>query len=105
MTPRPAALEVAIDGQVVADLTEGRGPQVNLRYRADTVAADGNQPWLSCSLPVRSRPHDARLFRAGLLPEGRHLESVAARAGVLTTDVFGLLARLRAGRRRRPGDR
>lgn len=50
-------------------------------------------PLLSCSLPLSSRPYQARVFFTGLLPEGQHRQAMAAEARVPSYDAFGLLGR------------
>lgn len=52
-----------------------------------------NTPLLSCSLPVQRRAQDGSAFLRGLLPEGAHLQALAALAGVAANDTYGLLAR------------
>lgn len=78
----------------VADIRAPKPWDLRCRYTAEAMDrwAIGT-PLLSCSLPVASRPHRATNFFRGLLPEGRHLQSVADRAKVTTNDYHGLLAR------------
>jgi serine/threonine-protein kinase HipA len=81
------------DGDHVADI-EDRNGAVVLRYTYQ--ARDrwpANAPVVSCSLPLSSRWLDATPFLRGILPEGRHLERMAADAGLAVTDTIGLLAR------------
>jgi serine/threonine-protein kinase HipA len=59
-----------------------RGRKVTILYEERIVAAVGAEvPLLSCSLPTPgpSEPAKARAFLEGLLPEGRALETMAAR--------------------------
>jgi serine/threonine-protein kinase HipA len=81
-------------GERVADLEQPRWPQVRVRY-TDAVLdrLPLNSPLLSCSLPLERRPRDATAFCVGLLPEGRALEAMAARANLAANDTFALLAR------------
>ena len=68
--------------------------RTDIRFEYDEAVRDAhplNTPVLSCSLPTGLRPTTGRPFFAGLLPEGDHRRSLASRAGVLDTDVFGLL--------------
>lgn len=86
-------LDVWIDGVPAAHLEEARG---SVRCRYSEAALERwplNSPILSCSLPLDSRPLDATPFCIGLLPEGQALQTMAASAGLATTDTFGLLAR------------
>ncbi|HEY8544200.1 MAG TPA: HipA domain-containing protein, partial [Acidimicrobiales bacterium] len=81
------------DGFPVAEVEDRRG-RAFLRYTAD--ARDrwpANAPVISCSLPLGPRWLDATAFLRGVLPEGRHLERMAADAGLAVTDTVGLLAR------------
>lgn len=52
-----------------------------------------NTPLLSCSLPTLTGKRDAWEFVTGLLPEGQHRQEMAARAGVTTIDLLGMLHR------------
>lgn len=64
------------------------------RYLPETLDAYSvNVPLLSCSLPVRKGRFNATAFFDGVLPEGQHRATLAARAGVAAQDTFGLLAR------------
>ena len=82
-------------GLKVAELTSRRPGEVRCQYTAEAVDRwELNTPLLSCSLPLVPKVHpSAGLFFAGLLPEGRHLEAMASKAGVPTYDTFGILAR------------
>jgi len=78
----------------VATITSKRRGEVRLKYSDEALDRwPLNTPLLSCSLPLTSRPLQAGTFFRGLLPEGDHLQSLAARAGVTTNDTYGLLAR------------
>ena len=71
-------LEVRRDGSVVARLHRRRGG-IACEYSEeilDTVPL--GRPVLSCSLPVTPRPADATAWVRGLLPEGQHLNALAA---------------------------
>lgn len=85
---------VWLHGQLVGQITSPspRSPKLRFTYSADALERYPlNTPLLSCSLPTGARTMDGRPFFAGLLPEGDHRRALAARAGVLTTDVFALL--------------
>jgi len=72
------------------------GKPYNLAMSYSEEALDrwpGNTPLLSCSLPLSARKLNPREYFRGLLPEGPHLDSFAARARVSVTDLYGLLAR------------
>src|SRR5215218_6186300 len=93
--PLREPLGVWMHGVRVAELI-ARGPgAVQCRYTAEArdLAADG-VPLLSCSLPVSSRPADAGVFCAGLLPDPEHRTTIARLLGVSPTDAFSLLERL-----------
>jgi serine/threonine-protein kinase HipA len=93
MARRGRRLDVWIEGVRVAQLEDAR-PAVRCRYSEDALQRwPLNSPVLSCSLPLDSRPLDATAFCVGLLPEGQALQTMAANAGLATTDTFGLLAR------------
>jgi serine/threonine-protein kinase HipA len=87
-------LGVWLDGDHIATLHSPAIGRIVCRY-ADHVLStvDRNAPLLSCSIPVRQGKNDAWAFCAGLLPEGRHREAMAAQAGVPSFDVMGMLAR------------
>lgn len=81
-------------GALVATITSRRRAEIRLKYSDEALDQwPLNTPLLSCSLPLTSRPLQAGPFFRGLLPEGDHLQSLAARAGVTTNDTYGLLAR------------
>lgn len=95
MARRKPTLGVWLYGLHIADIApNGRDYGITMRYT--DAACDrwpGNTPLLSCSLPLgRSPVNPAEYFR-GLLPEGRHLQHLAAEANVTTSDLFGLLDR------------
>lgn len=80
----------------VADVERRRRGDLHLRLRYTEQALErwpGNTPLVSCSLPLRERPADARAFLRGLLPEGDALAALAARARVSVIDTFELLER------------
>ncbi|MEZ5382409.1 MAG: HipA domain-containing protein [Microthrixaceae bacterium] len=78
----------------VADFTSKRGWDLSCRYTAEALDCwPGNLPVLSCSLPLQARRLDASAFLRGLLPEGAHLQAMAALAGVAANDTYALLAR------------
>ena len=86
-------LEVRRDGSVVARLHRRRGG-IACEYSEeilDTVPL--GRPVLSCSLPVTPRPADATAWVRGLLPEGQHLNALAATLDVAASDTFALVAR------------
>jgi serine/threonine-protein kinase HipA len=87
-------LGVWLYGSRIAELTSSRPGEVVCRYTSDALERwPLNTPLLSCSLPLMSRRQQAGVFFKGLLPEGPHLQSMAAEARVPTYDTFGLLAR------------
>ena len=91
---RPKSLGVWLGDVRVATITSKRRAEIRLRYSDEALDRwPLNAPLLSCSLPLTGRPLQAGPFFRGLLPEGVHLQSLAARAGVTTNDTFGLLAR------------
>jgi len=84
------------DGVHVADFETDDRMGVRLRCRYTRAALERwptSTPAVSCSLPVQARRTDASNFLRGVLPEGRHLQSLADRAGVATNDTYNLLAR------------
>lgn len=82
-----------LDGHRIGELSASATTAVRFRYDDAVLDRYGlNVPVLSCSLPTREGSVDARAFFAGLLPEGDHRRALAARASVLSTDVFALLA-------------
>jgi serine/threonine-protein kinase HipA len=87
-------LRVRYAGITVAVLTRRARSGIWCRYTDEARERWGsNAPVLSCSLPLGDRRTDATPFFAGLLPEAPNLAALASRAGVATSDVFGLLAR------------
>ncbi|MCS5718283.1 HipA domain-containing protein [Herbiconiux sp. CPCC 205763] len=76
----------------------GRGGSVVLRWSRDAEERWGlNSPVLSRSLRVGfSSPDLTDSFFGALLPEGRHLERLAAETKSTTTDLLGLLTRIGA---------
>ena len=94
MPRRVRRLGVWLDGRRIADLEQRRWPEIRCRYAEAALDAwPSNSPLLSCSLPLGSAPLDALPFCKGLLPEGRALQTLAARAGLAVNDTFELLAR------------
>jgi serine/threonine-protein kinase HipA len=92
---RPEPLGVWLHGIRIGTLTStGRPYHLDLRYSTEALDRwPGNTPLLSCSLPLSTRRLDARQYFRGLLPEGQHLNNLAARAGISVTDLHGLLTR------------
>lgn len=93
--PKREPLAVWLYGIRIGTLTTNGAPN-NLALRYSTEALDtwpGNTPLLSCSLPLSTQKLDPREYFRGLLPEGPHLGSLAARAKISVTDLHGLLAR------------
>jgi serine/threonine-protein kinase HipA len=87
------SLGVWLDGERIADLEQERG-RLFCHYTEKALKAwPGNSPIISCSLPLQERRQDALAFCKGLLPEGRALQSLADKAGLATSDTFGLLER------------
>jgi serine/threonine-protein kinase HipA len=83
-----------MDGFHVADLTRRGRLDVQCSYTADALGRwRRNEPIISCSLPLTDRPLLATNYFRGVLPEGRALEALAARAEVAVTDTFALLER------------
>lgn len=76
-------LDIWLGDQLVARTRErDRGRKVSIAYEESVLATMGDEiPLLSCSLPTPgpSEPAKARSFLEGLLPEGRALETMAAR--------------------------
>lgn len=91
---RVRELHVWLHGAHVATLRSPGIGKVRLQY---TPAALDRYalgiPLLSCSLPLRTGPQDARPFAGGLLPEGQHRQAMAGLAGVTVDDILGLLVR------------
>lgn len=94
MAKRPP-LGVWLYGRRVAELTSTRPGEVVCRYTDEALDTwPSNTRLLSCSLPLGARPlKTAGLYFRGMLPEGQHLQALAAGAKVATYDTFGLLAR------------
>lgn len=91
---RSRSAPVWLHGALVGTITSTPARGSTLRFAYDASVLDShplNTPVLSCSLPTGLQRMDARPFFAGLLPEGDHRRSLASRAGVLDTDVLGLL--------------
>lgn len=87
-------LEVWLDGLHVAQLIPRRPWRLQCRYTEAALERwPGLSPVLSCSLPLQRRPMDASVFAAGLLPEGRHRQALAAELKVAVNDIYALLAR------------
>ncbi len=85
---------VWLAGERVAELEQRRWPGISCRYAEQVLeSVPLNSPLISCSLPLADERLDALAYCQGLLPEGRALESLAARAGLAVNDSFGLLAR------------
>lgn len=95
MAARKPPLGVWLYGTRIAEISnKGRGYDLTMRYTEEACDRwPGNSPILSCSLPLgRAALNPTEYFR-GLLPEGQHLQYLAARAGVTTSDLYRLLAR------------
>ena len=91
---RPKSLDVWMGEVRVASITSPRRGEIRLKYSDEVLDRwPLNTPLLSCSLPLTTRVLQAGPFFRGLLPEGDHLQSLAARAGVTTNDTYALLAR------------
>ncbi len=91
---RPDRLVVWMHAQPIAELTDRAQRGVDLRYLPAVLDRyDRNVPLLSCSLPVQPKRVDATSFFDGVLPEAPHRSELAARAEVIVSDTFGLLAR------------
>lgn len=89
-----ASLGIWLRGELVGAVEQPRWPQVRVRYADEALRQwPLNSPVLSCSLPLERGTRDATPFFVGLLPEGRALEAMAARAGLAANDTFGLLNR------------
>jgi serine/threonine-protein kinase HipA len=89
----PRTLGVWMDGVHVAELRDA-GHSIPCAYTDEALERwPRNSPVISCSLPLGPRPLEAIAFCKGLLPEGRALQTLADRAGLATSDTFGLLAR------------
>lgn len=92
MTRRQRSLNVVLGSRTVAKLSERRG-KLELRYADWALDELRGKRVVSCSLPVATGTQDARNFFDGVLPEGDFRDRLAARAGVVASDTFGLLAR------------
>ncbi len=87
-------LGVWLHGRHIAELRSSGPGKVELRYTSEALDTwPSNTPLLSCSLPLGTRRQQAGLFFRGLLPEGQHLQALAAQANLASYDTFGLLAR------------
>lgn len=93
--PELRRLGVWLDRALLGHITQARRRSPLMFEYDDAVVAQRelNTPYLSCSLPVVEGRHAAGPFLEGLLPEGEHRNALARAAGVLSTDVRGLLAR------------
>lgn len=90
--PRREPLPVWLDGVQVATFSSRRGHDIGCHYiEAVLERYRSNTPLLSCSLPLSPRRLDATVFASGLLPEGQHLQAMAALAKVASNDVHALL--------------
>lgn len=89
------ALQVWLDGRVVADLTVNRRRVPQLRYRQDFIAARGaGALGLSVPLPVAIRPYKGELvdyWVESLLPEGETRSVLERYFRVRRGDGFALL--------------
>lgn len=86
-------LVVEMHGTVVGRLARTRRERVTFVYSSEALDRwSGGVPVVSLSLPVSSRPLDATTFLDGLLPEGDARRVLAERAGVLPSDVWGMLS-------------
>ncbi len=91
---RREPLGVWLHGTRVAELATPGSGDVTLRYSDAALERwPNNTPLLSCSLPLGPRRQKAGIYFKGMLPEGQHLQALAARAKVTTIDIFGLLSR------------
>jgi serine/threonine-protein kinase HipA len=82
-----------LDGTATASI-ERHGETVRLAYTDEAIKRWGlGEPVLSCSLLTSTTKLDSTAFVDGLLPEGGHRRSLAARADVKVSDLFGLIAR------------
>lgn len=86
-------LEVWLEDEHVASIDAIRPWELRLRYSGKIVdRIPSNGPFLSCSLLVSRSKQNATFWARGLLPEGAHLQAMAARAGVPTSYIAHLLA-------------
>lgn len=82
-----------LDGTATATI-ERSGEAIRLVYTDEAIDRWGlGEPVLSCSLLTGTTRLDATAFVDGLLPEGSHRRSLAARADVKASDLFALIAR------------
>ena len=91
---RDRTVPVWLHGERIGEVSGRR--RVDARFRYDESVLDDhglNVPVLSCSLRSSGQRVDARPFFAGLLPEGDARRQLAADAGLVVSDVMGLLAR------------
>ena len=95
MAKRRPPLGVWLYGMRVAEIApKGRAYDLTMRYTAEACARwPGNSPILSCSLPLGRSPLNPTEYFRGLLPEGQHLQYLASRAKVTSSDLYSLLAR------------
>ncbi len=92
--PDQPGLQVELNGAPVGTIERNRRGELTFTYGHEALdACAGNRPLLSCSLLLHDRPQPAGPFFDGLLPEGRYRADLAARADVVASDTFGLLAR------------
>jgi serine/threonine-protein kinase HipA len=94
MAERPDVLEVALHGEVIARLRERRrSGRIELTHTELALSRwPARTPVVSCSLPVADRPQDATAFVEGLLPEGPARAMLAARRGLVASDVWGMIS-------------
>lgn len=82
-----------LDGTAAATV-ERHDAAIRLAYTDEAIDRWGlGEPVLSCSLLTSTSTLNAAAFVDGLLPEGNHRRSLAARADVRASDLFGLIAR------------
>ncbi len=95
MAPRKPPLGVWLYGMRIAEIApKGRGYDLTMRYTEEACERwAGNLPVLSCSLPLGRSPLNPTEYFRGLLPEGQHLQYLAAQAKVSSNDLYSLLAR------------
>lgn len=87
-------LSVWMYDTLVAQIEVRGGNELRLRHTKDALERwPINTSLISCSLPVARSWTRASIYLRGLLPEGQHLLTAAAAAGVTTADTYGLLAR------------
>lgn len=87
-------LEVWLDDEHVASIDAKRPWDLRCRY-SDAIInrVPTNSPFISCSLLVGRGKENADSWATGLLPEGAHLQALAARAKVPTNYTADLLGR------------